>query len=191
MEVIVQHLVFALVTQRLGLVLIVKCLFAVHLVNMEATAVHPIHVLVIYRIGVVVSVKILFATLAVSMAVIAQHPTHVLVLRNGLVLIVIRVSVSLNYIPELQKCFIFQCLNLEKLSNFTLLLANCHLCSGSSYNASCSNCVISNNWCTYSCDCLDGSSNLVPTSITLQTGVGFGCQLENYAGTLNCSTLCT
>lgn len=72
-----------------------------------------------------------------------------------------------------------------------LILANCHLCNGSSYNSSCYNCATTNNQCTITCDCADSITGTnITSSITLLTGSGNGCMLDNYQGYLNCSSFC-
>lgn len=69
------------------------------------------------------------------------------------------------------------------------ILANCHTCSNSTYNSTCYNCNTTNNLCTITCDCDFNFVNYT-TSITLQQGLNFGCELTNLNGNLSCNSLC-
>ncbi len=72
---------------------------------------------------------------------------------------------------------------------FFIFIANCHLCPGSSYSATCFDCITTNNLCTITCECETANSTNTTSTIDLQPGFNNGCELENIDGNLTCGSI--
>ena len=69
---------------------------------------------------------------------------------------------------------------------FFMIVASCYQCNSSSYAASCSNCILSNNNCTLNCLCAGTGT----VNSTLTWNSTHGCAISNIFGTLTCSIQC-